>query len=222
MITSIYENEGKSTAAANLALALARRSDKVLLLDADLRKPAQYRIFQREGKERGTLAAYLRGQTVMEKVACHREKSGFYLICSEESCSDSTELAGGKQMEALIRAFRQRMEYIIIDTPPLSLLADAEETASFADEILLVVKAGQADRDTVNDMIDLLGSRRDGPPMCMLNNVHTLSGVVSQYLTVESVEAWMMNLIRNVRIQQKWGEERTGRAAEGKDRDVDG
>ena len=76
LVTSVSENEGKSTVAANLAIALAEKHRKVLLIDGDFRKPAQYKIFGRKKSKIPSLRKVLLGKASWKEAIVRNKKSG--------------------------------------------------------------------------------------------------------------------------------------------------
>lgn len=184
LITSMQENEGKSTIAANLALSLAAVSKNVLLIDGDLRKPAQYKIFEVKG-------GYIRFTKYLKKEASWQEciyesnRRNLKLILETEGSSNSTEIIDTPPFEALIRELRDKMDYIIIDTPPLAQVSDAEAIAKVADYSIMVLSPDNSKTDIINDCIADLEACNAKLLGCVLNNVHTVSRWIYQNLHVD-------------------------------------
>ncbi|MDY2626720.1 MAG: polysaccharide biosynthesis tyrosine autokinase [Lachnospiraceae bacterium] len=185
LVTSMLENEGKSTVAANLALALAGVSDKVVLLDADLRKPAQYKIFERRNGIKGTLSEYLTGKAGLSKCLVKDKENGIYMIYDTVHHSNSSEIIGNGRMETLIRQLKDSMDYIIIDTPPVDMVADAETLAEYADYSILVISPDHAPVKAVNDCIDRLREGHAKLLGCVLNNIYTIPLVIRQFTGID-------------------------------------
>lgn len=185
LITSMLENEGKSTVAANLALALAGVSQKVVLVDADLRKPAQHKIFECSDDTIITLSEYLRGDAAVSDCLVKKEDSGLYMIYDKTYCPDSGEIAGSRRMKELIDYLRKEMDYIIIDTPPVEMAADAEILTQFADYSLLVINPDHAPTSAVNDCIDRLREGHAKLLGCVLNNICTIPLIIQQMTGID-------------------------------------
>lgn len=152
LITSVTEGEGKSTVAANLAISLGRMGKRVLLIDADMHKSSQYKLFGRRGT--CELSRMLAGSNAFQ--ADHLEKEQIYAIFSFRARPNASELLATPKMHELLTAMRSKMDYIIIDTPPLAIFSDAEMLASEADLSLLVVKQDLVTAPCINDAIDAL------------------------------------------------------------------
>ncbi len=156
LISSAGENEGKSSVAANLALDLASRSNKVLLVDADLRRPAQYKLFSIQPAAHREMADFLAGKADFQDVLYKDAQSGLHLLLNRQSYPGSAELVTSRRMRALLNLARERMDYIIVDSAPVVLAADTEGLAALCDAALLVVRQDYAYVFTINDTIDKL------------------------------------------------------------------
>ena len=175
VVTSMLENEGKSTVAANMAIGLACISDRVVLLDADIRKPAIHKVFEVDpAKEIHGVVEYLKGEVSLEKCLYKDPESGVYLLCAMNPSKESSEYAAGNEMAWLVKKLKGWADYLIIDTPPMELVADAEALAALADYSVLVIKPDNAPTKAVNDCIDRLDECQSKFLGCILNNIYTV------------------------------------------------
>lgn len=168
MVTSVMENEGKSTVAANIALALAQKSEHVVLVDADFRKPAQYKVLDAGTREAG-LGEVLQGKSSLEDVMRLYEPGSLYCLYNYKAYRNSSEMLLSKEMKELIELLREKMSYVIIDTPPTSMVTDAEIVSRYADGSLLVVREDRAVCAEINDTIDMLSGNKSKLLGCIYN-----------------------------------------------------
>ena len=177
LVTSVREHEGKSTVSANLALSLAQQSHQVLLIDGDMRRPTQNTIFLGEGDElKATLGDLLLGKTTLTDALRYDEKRGIYLLLNERNYANSTDIVSSENMTRLLEVVRKAFDYIVIDSPPMSLMADAEVLADRSDMSVLVVNYDMVLAPDLNDAIDSLRDCHSQFAGCVLNMVRTLPG----------------------------------------------
>lgn len=177
LVTSVREHEGKSTVSANLALSLAQRSHQVLLIDGDMRRPTQNNLFlEKDEKLKATLGDLLLGKTNLTEALYYDEKRGIYLLMNERNYSNSTDIVSSENMARLLEVARKAFDYIIIDTPPMALMADAEVLADRSDMSVLVVKYDLVQAPDLNDAIDELRDCKAYFAGCILNDIRTLPG----------------------------------------------
>lgn len=171
LVTSVAENEGKSTVAANLALSLAQQGKKVLLIDADLHKASQYKLFGRE--DAPELSRMLAGSQPVQPEYLEKEKLS--AIFSIRACAGASELLSSAQMHRLLADMRQKMDMIIIDTPPMAMFSDAETLADEADLSVLVIRQDCVSAQRINDAVDALSQCAAHFLGCVFNDVRHLS-----------------------------------------------
>ncbi len=170
LVTSACENEGKSTISANLALGLARCGYKVMLMDCDLRKPEQYKMIDKNPEPMTDFSKYLRGKASIDEVIMQDKKTGLYLLVNKSSCHNSADLLASLQMERMLNYCKNKMDYIIIDSPPMSVISDTEILVGYSDASLLVVRQDYTFVKLLNDTIDKLQASSDFLG-CIYNNV---------------------------------------------------
>lgn len=165
MVTSVGENEGKSTVAANLALSLAQKNKKVVLLDCDFRKPSVHKIFELPVMPTQTLSAFLVGNEENgAEYLTDAKKYGITLGLSQPSGKNITKLLNNGKLRKLIDQLKQNADYVILDTPPMLAVADAEAIGGMADTALLVARADFMSATAINEGLDRL--RKSAPEIC--------------------------------------------------------
>lgn len=172
VVTSTLENEGKSTVAANLALSLVKKGHKVLLIDADLRKPAMHRFFDIKVERSQRLSLFLAGKARLSSLIIHDEVLNLDFILDNEGHKNASDLLATPTLEYLLNTVKQQYDYIIIDTPPLALIADAEELLHYTDAALLVARQDTAYSTAVNDTIDIIQNSPSELLGCVYNGAY--------------------------------------------------
>lgn len=179
VVTSVSENEGKSTVAANLAITLAGQSKNVLLIDADLRRPSQFLIFNQNPEEKNEPGEFLKGHGKLSDILIKSEIPNLYLMAGRNCYSSSTELLSSERMEKLLAACKKPMDYVIIDSPPAGMLGDAEVLAGYADAVMLVVKQNFILSEDINDVLDAFREHHSKVLGVVLNEVKAFPGISS-------------------------------------------
>lgn len=172
LVTSVQENEGKSTVSANLALSFAKRGKKVLLVDADLRKPAQFKLFGLTyAKGEAQIGSVLAGRADWKEALRKIPHTALCVLGGSRSYKNSTRLLVGRGAADVFAQLSEDVDYVIIDTPPLYAAADAEELMRYADAGLLVVRQNVSKVRDINDAIDLFAKTGCKLLGCILNDV---------------------------------------------------
>jgi capsular exopolysaccharide synthesis family protein len=155
LITSTRPAEGKSSIATLMAITFALNGSRVLLIDADLRRPSVHLRF-RIGKGLG-LSSVLSGKsTYKEAVVSWPELPNLHLMTSGPVPPLPSELLGSKQMEDLLNELRADYDFILIDTPPVLAVTDAAILGRLSDATILIIRYGSAQRHVVQRCVDLL------------------------------------------------------------------
>lgn len=172
MVTSTLGSEGKSTIAANIALSLAQKYPNVLLLDLDMRRPAVGKLFRTGVSPLAFLNAFS-GDEKLEEAWIEDAGSGLKILCPQKAMTSSAEKVISLYLEPFLRRTAQKMDYIVIDTPPMSAAADAEDIANLCDGSVLVVKQDWAGAAGVNSAAGALRKCRGAFLGVILNDVVT-------------------------------------------------
>ncbi len=168
LVTSSGPKEGKSTTAANLAIAMAQAGKKVVLVDADLRRPVIHSIFGLK-KDEG-MTNHLMGLIDFKDMLKPTFLDNLFLATSGALPPNPSELLASNKMEELLQQFRDKFDIVVIDSPPVIAVTDAVILSTKVDGTILVVSSGQTDRDalarahTLLDTVDsnLLGTLLNG------------------------------------------------------------
>jgi capsular exopolysaccharide synthesis family protein len=174
LVTSVMENEGKSTVAANLALAIGQEK-KVMLIDCDFKKPAQYKIFDAEPEKITNFVDVLEHSTGMERLIQSSKSDGLFLILNATAARSTDAILENGNLERIIQFCKEKMDYVIVDTSPMALVSDAEELAQFADASLLVVREDMVLAKDINDAIDALNNTKGKVLGCIFNDASQVS-----------------------------------------------
>jgi non-specific protein-tyrosine kinase len=145
LATSSMPEEGKSTAIANLAVAIAQSEQHVLLVDCDLRRPTLHAIFGLSNQE-GLTSLMLQEDGCQPPLQA-TEIPGLFVLTSGPLPPRPADILGSKRMEVVITKLRQQADMVLFDTPPVTAFTDAALLATKVDGVLLVFRAGVTRRD---------------------------------------------------------------------------
>lgn len=168
MITSAYENEGKSSVAANLALALAKNGRKVVLVDADFNKPAVFKIFDLDGSK--SLNKAIEGTSSWRSQVVS-DRSGLDLLPCSQDTLKSEILTNSKKLDEIMKELREEYDFVIVDTSPAYLLNETMAMNELVDATLFVVRQDYATSDVINETVKHLTYVKDNVLGVVFKNV---------------------------------------------------
>lgn len=153
LITSSSPGEGKSTISSNLALAIAETGKKVLLIDCDLRRPSVHKKFNISNKI-GLSNLLIEQYRFAE--AAQQYKNNLFILPSGTIPPNPAEMLSSKRMKTFLEEAKVNFDFIILDTPPVVSVTDAQVLSTLVDGILLVISVEQAEIPAVQKAIELL------------------------------------------------------------------
>ncbi|MBU0490780.1 MAG: CpsD/CapB family tyrosine-protein kinase [Chloroflexi bacterium] len=178
LITSTGSQEGKSTTAANLAITFAQSGSQVILVDADLRRPSQHRLFGLPNAV-GLTTMMLENQEDLPLQ--YTAIPGLRLLSSGPLPPNPADVLGFRRMDEAIARLKKEADLIIFDTPPVIAVTDAAVLSAKVDGVLVVLSAGKTKRDQARRAYDLLTKVNANIIGAVLNNAKLDRGTYSYY-----------------------------------------
>jgi capsular exopolysaccharide synthesis family protein len=155
LFTSSTVNEGKSSVVFNLARAFAENGNRILLIDADLRKSVlvgRYKI----GEEVIGLSYYLSGQNELQEIVNTTSIENMDMILAGKVPPNPSELLGNERFRTMITMLNQHYDYILIDSPPLGMVIDSAVIAPCCDGVILVIENNTTSRRVLQEVKEQL------------------------------------------------------------------
>lgn len=160
LVTSVAENEGKSTVSVNLAAALAKRNRRVLLVDMDFKKPALHKLTEKEIRHQEDVKKLMQEKGSVKKLMQFDKKQNIYLILNDQSIDDCQQFIDPEVLKSWLKEAEELFDFIIIDSAPISAGTDTEYLKDFVQSSILVVRQDEVMTADINDTIEMLKDGR--------------------------------------------------------------
>ena len=154
IVTSTYENEGKTTVAINIATSLAQKGKSVLLMDADLRKPAILRTIGVKYDDKSGLIPIIKGESTYQESIKYVKSLGLFILPSGGITQKSSEVLDADKVRQVIEQARKEFDFIIIDTPPSRVVSDSLVISALADSLVFVIRKDHAKLSDINETLE--------------------------------------------------------------------
>lgn len=154
LVTSVAENEGKSTVSANLAIALSSMGKRVLIVDVDFRKPALYKIVEREKKSVPDIISYIDGESDIDDIIRKFSRTGVDMIMNFGSKKDSATYIRSLKLQELLDYADKHYDYIVLDSSPIIVGTDVQLISDIVDCSLIVIRHDFVRLADINTAID--------------------------------------------------------------------
>ena len=168
LITSSSPGEGKSTISSNIAVVFAQEGKKVLLIDADMRKPTVHYTF--DLKNTFGLSSVLTRQIELEQACNKTAVEGLFVLTSGPIPPNPSELLASKHMDQIMITLTEQFDIVIFDTPPVLSVTDAQIMSNKCDGTVLVVNSGVAEKAMVLKAKESLRASKGNLIGVILNN----------------------------------------------------
>ncbi|MGO4108852.1 CpsD/CapB family tyrosine-protein kinase [Paenibacillus sp. YAF4_2] len=179
MVSSAGPGEGKSTTIANLAVAYGQSDRKVVLIDADMRKPTAHKTFQISN--RFGLSSVMAQHSTLQEVIQSTDIPNLDVITAGPIPPNPAEMLASKRMTAVLDELRTMYDIVLVDTPPLLAVTDAQIAATKSDGVVLVVDQGRVKRQFAQKAIQNLQNVNARILGVVLNNVKRRSNEAAYY-----------------------------------------
>ncbi|NOX60908.1 MAG: polysaccharide biosynthesis tyrosine autokinase [Chloroflexi bacterium] len=155
LVTSPSPDEGKSITVANLAVAMAQAGRRVIVVDTDLHRPRQHRLFNLPNSV-GVTTALLTEHPEPDDLLQETGVPGLHVLTSGPLPPNPAELLGSERMKRLLERLQERADILVLDSPPATILSDAAILSTQADGVLLVLDSGATRREVARRALDAL------------------------------------------------------------------
>lgn len=173
LVTSAMAGEGKTTTACNIALILAQKGYRTLLIDCDLRNPSVLDHLQLENSEQGGLCDVLAGKVSPDKIISKYKNTHLYILPGGKPVSQISGLYSNKVFSELVESYKKEMDFIVVDTPPCTFMHDASLIAPCLDTGLMVIRQDYAHINKIISGIDILSQSGLMLAGCTINGEST-------------------------------------------------
>ncbi len=180
VVTSAGVGEGKSTTLANLAVVSAQAGRKIILVDADLRRPALHQTFGL-GNETGLTTVMMDQAALASPPLQETEVEGLLVLTSGPLPPNPADLMGSRRMEEVIAALSEQSDQVLFDTPPVVAVTDAAVLATKVDGVLLVISAGKTRREYARTAVQRLEQIKARLVGTVLTNMQLGTGFKGYY-----------------------------------------
>ncbi len=171
VVTSVAENEGKTTVIVNIAIALAAMGKKVVIVDSDLKLPAVYKFFRQVPiSPENDIYTYLSGGTDYESIVKHDDITDVSIVCGTNKHFNSAKILGTETYKQLIKRLNADFDFVLIDSPPGGVAVDAETIAECADGMLFIVRQDYVSVEAINDYV--INISKDKLIGCVFNDIY--------------------------------------------------
>ncbi len=183
LFTSSLPREGKTVTVVNMAVSFSQLDEKVLVVDADLRKPRLHRIFK--ARNTGGLSSYLTGKLSLKDIILKTSIPNIWLLPSGPIPPNPAELLNSKKMKEMLEEIKKGYDIILIDTPPVLAVIDTLIVSNLVDCIVFIIKAGKTTKKPFRNSIEELRRAKS-----------KIIGVVFNELKVKKGDYYFMNYYR--------------------------
>jgi capsular exopolysaccharide synthesis family protein len=155
LVTSSLGGDGKTTISYNLAISFAQHGQRVLLIDADMRKPSVHTLFG--ARKTPGLSEVLTGGIQLDKALfTHESLSNLFLLPSGTPPPNPADLIGSKRFDTLLEEVKSKYDLVIVDSPPVLMVTDAVILSTKVDGTIIVVRSQKTTRPVLKRTVDVL------------------------------------------------------------------
>jgi capsular exopolysaccharide synthesis family protein len=156
LITSALPQEGKTTTSLNTAVVLAQKGVRVLLIDADMRRPSVHKALELPGPLKGLSNVLTGTASLSEAITTAPQLPNLWVLPAGSPPPNPAELLASANMRTMLSQLREQYDHIVIDTPPTLSVTDAVVLSTRADAVVLVIRSGQTTKTALRRARDLL------------------------------------------------------------------